>query len=1247
MDFKGLKNINIDKKYKIAGAIIGGLFAAVYLAFLILPHLIDLNKFMPMISDEVQKISGFKISVNKPKLSTTLRLGAKIKADRFQLNYKDNSPLIDLKNPEIEINLPSILIGHINLDKIKADELDAYLIFTKDKKYTVMEYADNIIKNTTPNEETAANKEEVSQFNFPIEIKNVNIKADKIALHLLDENVNKTYLTQFNNSSLLLKSLNGPLSIKTNGFIGIENTDKKFVNFDINFKTKLPKFETLAQNTDKDATKEDEEFELNFNPFKTLDDFNFRSDIFADFNIKNIENFSAKGDVTIDKFSLKLDDIQLPNSYLNLNFKNKDINIDSRVFAAKEEFIQTKSSITTGKKSKLNLNIITDKITIKSLKDIIGAILNICCIENDIKSMTAAGYINGDFNLDTDFKTIKSNGELKLVEGNIGYSKAGLAINQMQAFLDFSDNALNIKDTSATINGAKFSVNGEIASNADVNLTVKSDPLKIKDLINIATEFKIVNKKDIADFNFENGALTVLVNVLGDFKNIQPKADINLNNFKMTVKSLNMPINIDDINIIARPKDKNNIDAAIEIKDIKANMKEPALAFSAPNAKITADMKNINIQPLSATLEGTKINVSGDISDYMTKPEMDIKINGNVHPNTVLAFIPKEFRGNIDKKGSMAYNALISGAVDNIKITGNLISNPANYISIIEIPDAIGKENTLSLDVALKNDVLELNEISAKSSGVKIANIKGQIKNIYAKEPFLSNIDINIPSKTNIVIPVLNRTSLNIVGNIMLSGKAFSPDITGNINIDTLKYPDFDLTLESLILNFNKSILGAKAHNIKTANSDFSGDALISTNFNNGITINNLNFSSGYIDSDALIKLAEKAASTMPASAQNATVNSNSAQSADLGIIINGGQAKITKLKSGTLNIENINYEHTLLNNVYKLNNLTATFAQGTASGNCSYNIINGKIAADMQAVNIAMKDAAKAFIGIDIVRSGTLDGTAKVTLSGATLEEQLKTLNGTVSFEVKDGEYGESISFGRFINAANVLNLTAFSNLLNNVTTKINSFNTQEFKNINGILTFNKGIAGVSSFKSQGPNMSLYANGTYNLLNNNANLKVTGKVSSKVASTLGDLGTNKLQTKIEKVSNMAENAINKAVEKYSDNKAVQAGLAILGNLKNGSNNSANDNTSEENELKSQQTTGQIVTSMVKEKINPLFGNIQTSDIANIPPLSTNETENTKNFQVTISGLITNPKSIKTLKFQNDGSTNNINNQTN
>ena len=174
---------------------------------------------------------------------------------------------------------------------------------------------------------------------------------------------------------------------------------------------------------------------------------------------------------------------------------------------------------------------------------------------------------------------------------------------------------------------------------------------------------------------------------------------------------------------------------------------------------------------------------------------------------------------------------------------------------------------------------------------------------------------------------------------------------------------------------------------------------------------------------------------------------------------------------------------------------------------------------------------------------------------------------------------------------------------------------------------------------------MSLYANGTYNLLNNYANLKITGKVSSKVAGVLGNLGINKMQSTVEKATAAAENAINKAAdkltEKYGDNKAVQAGLAILGGIKNAKSGTtgttAENNTDSAAESK---TAGQIVTSMIQEKVNPLFGTIAAADLANIPALSTNETENTKNFQVVINGLITNPKSIKSLKFQTDNSTN-------
>ena len=424
----------------------------------------------------------------------------------------------------------------------------------------------------------------------------------------------------------------------------------------------------------------------------------------------------------------------------------------------------------------------------------------------------------------------------------------------------------------------------------------------------------------------------------------------------------------------------------------------------------------------------------------------------------------------------------------------------------------------------------------------------------------------------------------------------------------------------------------AKAKGANVAKSDFAGDANISTNFAKGVVINNLNYSSGFIDTDALLALAEKAMSTMPAPAPAASSGGTTAP-ADLGVIIKGGQAKIAKLKSGTLIVENINYDHTLLNNVYKLNNLNAIFAKGNANGTCSYNVINGKIAVDMQAENISLRDAAKAFIGLDLVKSGTLQGKAKLTLSGATFEEQMRTLNGTVSFDVKDGEYGENISFGRFINASNVASAGTFASSLNTVISKVNSLNTQEFKDITGLLSFNNGIANVANFKSQGPNMSLYATGTYNILNNYANLKITGKVSSKVAGVLGTLGMDKIQSTVEKASASAEKAINKVADnlsaKLSENKGVQTGLAILGAIKNAQTGETATGTSTE-----QKTAGQLVTSIIKEKTNPLFGVIPAGDISNIPPLSTNETENTKNFQVAINGLITNPKSIKSLKFQ-------------
>ena len=114
----------------------------------------------------------------------------------------------------------------------------------------------------------------------------------------------------------------------------------------------------------------------------------------------------------------------------------------------------------------------------------------------------------------------------------------------------------------------------------------------------------------------------------------------------------------------------------------------------------------------------------------------------------------------------------------------------------------------------------------------------------------------------------------------------------------------------------------------------------------------------------------------------------------------------------------------------------------------------------------------------------------------------------------------------------------------------------------------------------------SLYITGKYNLLTGNSNLKILGRISSVVVNVLGPLGTFSLDKVV--------------------NKLPQTGVAILNTIK------------------------------AIAPQNPLFADINSKDIANIPPLSivSNNTES-KDFQVLINGPIAKTTSIKSFKWAN------------
>lgn len=65
-------------------------FAIVYTAFLfVLPNVVDINRFTPLINKTVEEMSGFKFELVNPKFKTTWKLGIKLSSDKMSLKYEN------------------------------------------------------------------------------------------------------------------------------------------------------------------------------------------------------------------------------------------------------------------------------------------------------------------------------------------------------------------------------------------------------------------------------------------------------------------------------------------------------------------------------------------------------------------------------------------------------------------------------------------------------------------------------------------------------------------------------------------------------------------------------------------------------------------------------------------------------------------------------------------------------------------------------------------------------------------------------------------------------------------------------------------------------------------------------------------------------------------------------------------------------------------------------------------------------
>jgi len=1161
-----------NKIFIITASVLGALLL-LYFAFLfIVPNVINVNKFLPDVCKTVKDTTTLNLEIKNPKIITGWNFSAGVKADEIIVKYKDEKEALKLQKPIVSVQIFPLIFKTVKFNKINAENFVANLYYTKDGKYTFEEIITHLEKSSQTQPQETQAKEESEPVEF--KLKNANLIVAKMALNVKDEKSKQNATLSANDTKIKLSSLQGPLQITTAGNLEIDG--EKFITHKINLKTVFPK---INQEEAMNEPKQNEPLKL-FNPFENVAKYNLKANVDVDLDIKSLDNFKANGYANIDKFSFLSNGKQLPESYLHTTFQGEKITVDSKFYTNIQDNLALQSEITPAKNIILTAK--TDHISLNDVKNLIYTALVAFGIKNDINTASVGGYLTSDFKLQSNFKELNSNGLLSVKNASVIYPKLKLKITEILSDIDFSNNTITIKNTGAKINGAKINIYGNIARDSQTDITVKSDPLRISDLVNTALSMRLLTNEMIKDYEFKNGTITLDVNAKGKFDNILPQAIINIKDFAMRIKSANIPINIKFIDIDAKTV-KNEPDISIKVSNTTASMTNPKLNISIPLMEIFADAKDLQIKKTTVNAGNSKFEFQGKVKNYpKSDMNLDITAQGTVNPLDVIAQVPKNSRSLITYKGQMPVEAKVSGTLDAIKLIASLTSDPQNYVSIFEVTNLTGKTNKLAADIALKGSNLLINDVSITSDGSKAATVNGQLSSINTKTPLINDVKVSVPNTLNLKIPAMQNAKLSATGNLNISGSVAKPVLTGDFKLSDIAFPQYKATVKSASAVFDKSKITASVKGADIDGSDFEGELVMSSDFSKSIDINSLTFHSAYIDADKLMKLASD---LTPKSSASASSSSTSSQANAPEIILNNGVAQIDKLKFGNLIVTAIKSNFTLLNNLFKLSDLQAQTCKGNLTGDVTYNLLTTLATVDANAKTLDAAELMKSLMGSKLAMSGTLDAEVDVSLKGTTQNEQMQTLKGNVEATIQNGDLGEVGSLEHFLGADNLTDGT-IKQSVDSVTSTVSSKDTSKFKHLKAKLSFANGYANINSLETSGAQMSLFANGKYNLLSSSADIKVLGRLSNEMSALLGPISNLSLTSVTDKLSSGA-----------------LLGLAIVQD---------------------------VLASTAKVE---LFATESQATIDKIPALSSGTQENSKLFRVQIQGTVNNPRAVKSFRW--------------
>ena len=791
--------MKINFNWKKAGIICGSILAGLYILFLALPLALSpiANSYCNQIEELIKISTGLEAHVDGIGVTTSPKLALGLKIKEFSLYIpNDKTPVIDLENAKADLRLLPLLVKKIQLGNISADEIEANIAINKKGMPVLMDYLP---------EQSEESEELMQILPFGIKLSNhlPNIKIGDYKLALIDANTKKTYYIDGDNLNITDFILDKKIKISTEGEIVF---DKRVVSkYDIKIFNKImPNLQLDDLVFPKEVKIEDDTpsataaNNIDINIIDILEAINkngLKADLKADIKTSGtIKNPVQKGIFELVGMSVSVDGKQLPESYAKLIFKGKETDIDSIFYTSNDinEKTQLMGNIKSDKNRLINLTLRSNAKfnNIVRLADSVARSFGI----NDLKTISATGGIDADFNISSDFKTINSTGHLRVPVSSLRYGLYNVNVDNIKADVDLNDNNIVIKNTGFSVMGHPLRIEGTISSDAIADLKLTADKLSIKGLAGAAGQVGLLKDND-----FNSGTVSLNTIIKGVLTELKPDITLRVDNINIYNKTAQARLMLTQA-LIKLVVGKDILNGDIDVNSLK--IKHDMASVSIPKALVSVDTKDINIKNSYVMINNSKIDVSGAVTNYSNpNMNMDIKAKGNLASVDVAAFIPKEFKSMFPYTGSMPISVIAKGNDKIQHITFDLSATPNGYVKFLDIDKLKSTNTKIYTDIKLENDTATLENSGIFAGGERIATFDGGVKNL--ANPNL-NINISVPKNVSFPIPGLgNNSNITANGLVTISGNPMTPKLKGKANLADISIKDMDFVLSNLVANMN------------------------------------------------------------------------------------------------------------------------------------------------------------------------------------------------------------------------------------------------------------------------------------------------------------------------------------------------------------------------------------------------------------------------------------------------------------